>query len=67
MIDAYQRSKTLRDTASLSSVRTAIQTFHADKGRYPDDLSEIKDLLGAEYDLSVYSYNPADGAVSLKQ
>ena len=67
MTDAYQRSKTLRDTASLSSVRTAIQTFHADKGRYPDDLSEIKDLLGAEYDLSVYSYTSADGAVTLKQ
>ncbi len=66
MIDAYQKSKVLRDTASLSSVRTVIQTFYAEKGRYPDDLSEIKDLLGAEYDLSVYSYDPANGSVSLK-
>ncbi len=66
MINAYQRSKTLRDTASLSSVKTVIQTFHAEKGRYPDDLSEIKDLLGAEYDLSVYSYDPSNGSVSLK-
>ena len=66
MIDAYQKSKVLRDTASLSSVKTAIQTFYADKGRYPDDLTEIKDLLGSEYDLSVYSYNPSNGSVSVK-
>lgn len=67
MIDAYQKSKVLRDTASLSSVKTSIQTFYSANGRYPNDLSEIKDLLGAEYDLSVYSYNPSDGSVSLKQ
>jgi hypothetical protein len=67
MIDAYQKSKILRDTASLSSVKTAIQTFHAENGRYPNDLSEIRDLLGAEYDLSVYSYNPSDGSVALKR
>jgi len=67
MIDAYQKSKVLRDTASLSSVKTGIQTFYSANGRYPNDLSEIKDLLGAEYDLSVYSYNPSDGSVSLKQ
>ena len=66
MIDAYQKSKVLRDEASLSSVRTAIRTFHAEKGRYPEDLSEIKDLLGSEYDLSVYAYNASDGSVSLK-
>ena len=67
MIDAYQKSKVLRDTASLSSVKTGIQTFYSANGRYPNDLSEIKDLLGAEYDLSVYAYNPSDGSVSLRQ
>jgi len=67
MIDAYQRSKVIRDTASLSSIRTAVQTFYSANGRYPNDLSEIKDSLGADYDLSVYSYNPADGSVALKQ
>jgi hypothetical protein len=66
MIDAYQRSKTVKDTASLSSIRTAVQAFYAANGRYPQDLSEIKDSLGAEYDLSVYSYNPEDGSVSLR-
>jgi len=66
MIDAYQKSKVLRDTASLNSVKTAIQTFYAERGKYPADLSEIKDLLGAGYDLSVYSYDPAYGSVSLK-
>ncbi len=66
MINAYQKSKALRDTASLSSIKTAVQTFHAERGRYPDDLSEIKDLLGADYDLSVYSYDPSNGSVSLR-
>lgn len=66
MIDAYQKSKVLRDTASLSSVKAAIQTFYAEEGRYPADLSEIKDLLGDEYDLSVYSYDPINGSVSPK-
>ena len=67
MINAYERSKTVRDTASLSAVRSAVQAFHAANGRYPQDLSEIKDSLGAEYDLSVYSYNPENGAVALKE
>jgi outer membrane lipoprotein-sorting protein len=67
MIDAYQKSKTVRDTASLSTIQTAVQTFYAANGRYPQDLSEIKDILGAEYDPSVYAYNPENGSVSLKQ
>lgn len=66
MIDAYQKSKVIRDTASLSTIKTAVQTFYSANGRYPNDLSEIKDSLGADYDLSVYSYNPSDGSVSLK-
>ena len=66
VINAYQKSKVLRDTASLSSVRTAVQTFYAEKGRYPGDLSEIDALLGAKYDLSMYAYDPVYGSVSLK-
>ena len=67
MIDAYQRSKTVRDTASLGTIQTAVQAFHAANGRYPQDLYEIKDTLGADYDLSIYAYNPENGSVSLKQ
>ncbi len=66
MINAYERSKVLRDSASLSSIQTAVRTFHAEKGRYPSELAEIRELLGSDVDFSVYDYNPENGSVTLK-
>ena len=67
MIDAYRKAETLRDTASLSAIKSAIQAYHSANDRYPGDLKEIEPLLSSpNFDLSKYSYNPEDGSVSFR-
>lgn len=66
MIRAYDRSKVVRDEASIVSIRTAVQAYYAANGKYPDNLSDVEDLIGSPVDFSKYDYNPQNGSVTLK-
>jgi hypothetical protein len=67
MINAYQKSQALRDSANLSAIKSAVQAYHSANDKYPGDLEDIKPLLNSPgLDLSKYSYDPEDGSVNLK-
>ena len=64
---AISKSRTIGAEASLSSVRTAIQSFRVTNDRFPSNLEEIRPLLSSrDIDLSMYNYSSSDGGVSLK-
>ena len=50
----------------LGDIRTAIQTYQMDNGRYPASLAAVKPYIRAGIDINRFNYNPADGSVSLK-
>ena len=66
MINSYQKGKQAGETGNLDAVRSAIRAYHASNDRYPQNLEEIKELLGSELDLSKYEYNPQNGTVNIK-
>ena len=67
MINSYQRGKQAAVEANLDAVKKALQAYHASNDKYPQNLEEIKPLLGgSDMDLSKYDYNPENGAVTLK-
>ena len=66
MLDSYQKGKQAGEAGDLDAVRKAIQAYHASNDKFPQDLEEIKPLLGSEVDFSKYDYNPESGSVTLK-
>ena len=66
MINSYQKGKQAGETGNLDAVRNAVRAYHAANDRYPQNLDEIKELLGSELDLSRYDYNPQNGTVTIK-
>ena len=66
MINSYQKGKQAAETGNLDAVRSAIRAYHAANDRYPQNLEEIKGLLGSELDFSKYDYDPQNGTVNIK-
>ena len=67
MINSYQKGKDAGISGNLDAVKKAVQAYHAAHDRYPQNLEEIRNLLGgSDIDLSKYDYNPENGAVALK-
>jgi hypothetical protein len=66
MINSYQKGKQAGETGNLDAVRSAIRAYHASNDRYPQNLEEIKGLLGSELDFSKYDYDPQNGTVNIK-
>jgi hypothetical protein len=67
LIGAYKSGQKGGETANLDAVKKTVEMYHATHDKYPQNLSEIKDLISANIDLSHYEYNPGNGSVSLKQ
>lgn len=66
MMDSYQKGQQAGEIANLDAVKKAVQSYHAANDKYPQNLEEIKDLIGSQVDFSKYDYEPQSGAVSLK-
>jgi outer membrane protein assembly factor BamD (BamD/ComL family) len=66
MLNSYQKGKQATETGNLDAVRSAVQAYHAAHDRYPQNLEEIKGLLGSELDFSKYDYDPQNGTVNVK-
>ncbi len=60
------RAKGAQAEVDLGDIRTAIQTYQMDNGRYPASLDAVKPYVRAGIDLNRFRYNSADGSVSLK-
>ncbi|MEW6419264.1 MAG: hypothetical protein AB1480_14315 [Nitrospirota bacterium] len=67
LIGAYKRGQRAGEEANLDTVKKSIEAYHAANDRYPQNLDEIKDLIGSNIDISRYDYNPDNGRVSLKK
>ena len=67
LIDSYKRGQKTGEMANLDAVKSAVKAYHALNDRYPQSLDEIKNLIGANIDLSKYEYNPENGLVSIKK
>ena len=66
MIDSYKRGQKAGETANLDAVKKAVQAYHALNDKYPQSLDDVKELIGAEMDMSKYNYDPQTGTVNLK-
>lgn len=66
MIDSYKKGQKAGETANLDAVKKAVQAYHALNDKYPQSLADVKELIGAEMDMSKYSYDPQTGTVNIR-
>ena len=66
MIDSYKKGQKTGETANLDAVKKAVQAYHALNDKYPQSLDDVKGLIGAEMDMSKYSYDPQTGIVNIR-
>ncbi|MEW6571230.1 MAG: hypothetical protein AB1390_08680 [Nitrospirota bacterium] len=67
LIESYKRGQQAGEIANLDALRKAVTIYHAENGKYPEHLEQIRDSLRADLDLSKYDYDPDTGAVSLRR
>lgn len=66
VIQAHGRAKKTRARANLQALRTAIQQYHIEEGRFPDSLTDLDLVYSEGFDLDLYTYDPATGSVQLR-
>lgn len=66
MIDSHKKGQKAGEAANLDTVRKAVQACHALNDKYPQSLDDVKELIGAEMDMSKYSYDPQTGTVNIR-
>lgn len=66
MINSYEKGKQAGEAGNLDAVKKALAAYHAANDKYPENLEEIKPLVGQNLDISIYDYNPRNGTVTLK-
>ncbi|GFP24036.1 hypothetical protein HKBW3S09_01502 [Candidatus Hakubella thermalkaliphila] len=54
------------ETANLDAVKKAVQVCHARNEKYPQALDDVKELIGAERDMSKYNDDPQTGTVNIR-
>ncbi|MGC2064087.1 MAG: hypothetical protein WA610_14020 [Thermodesulfovibrionales bacterium] len=66
MINSYEKGKQAGEAGNLDAVKKALDAYHAANDKYPENLDEIKPLVGQNLDISKYDYNPQNGTVTPK-
>jgi hypothetical protein len=67
MIDSYRKGQQAGVTGNLDALKKGIDAYRAANDKYPPSLTEVRDLIGSNIDLTQYDYNPENGTVSLKK
>jgi hypothetical protein len=67
VVEAQQRARKVKAQADLQAVRTAVQAYYTEQGRFPDRLDALPLVQDQRIDTSAYAYDPATGQVGLRE
>jgi len=67
VLGAQERTKAVRAQADLQAIRTALQTYQLDNGRFPDRLEALPLVQDLRIDTSWYDYDPGTGQVRMRE
>ncbi len=66
LLSSYRGAHKAADQANLDALKAAINTYRAEKEKYPDSLQEVGNMLRSQIDFSKYDYDTVTGTVTLK-
>ncbi len=66
VMDSYDRTQELADTASLQAIERHIKTYRALNDKYPESIEALANSVGPAFDPGKYDYDPDTGSISLR-
>ena len=66
VIQAGERTKRVRAQADMQAVKTAIQQYYIETGRFPARLTDLSLVQNQGIDPNLYAYDPATGSIHLR-
>ncbi|MFQ5656789.1 MAG: type II secretion system protein GspG [Candidatus Methylomirabilales bacterium] len=66
VIQAQGRAKRVKGRADMQALKTAIQHYHIEEGRFPDSLEDLPVVQDHGIDLDLFVYDPSTGSVQLR-
>ncbi|MFQ5988406.1 MAG: hypothetical protein ACE5K9_00660 [Candidatus Methylomirabilales bacterium] len=66
VIQAGERTKRVRARADMQALKTAIQQYHIETGRFPASLTDLPIVEYQDIDTDLYDYDPATGRIRLQ-
>jgi len=66
VINAMKRSQAVADSATLSTLNNAAQSYRTMNGKYPESIEELEHFTGETIDSEKFEYDPVTGKVSAK-
>ncbi len=66
VIQAGERTKRLRARADMQALKTAIQQYYIEQGRFPASLSDLPIVQYQDLDPDLYAYDPSTGSINLQ-
>ena len=66
VIQAHGRTKRVKARADMQAVKTAIQQYYIETGRFPASLTDLSLVQNQGIDPNLYAYDPATGSIHLR-
>ena len=66
VIQAGERTKRLRARADMQALKTGIQQYYIEQGRFPASLSDLPIVQYQDLDPDLYAYDPSTGSIHLQ-
>lgn len=66
VIQAHERTQKVKARADMQAVKTAIQQYYIETGRFPASLTDLSLVQNQGIDPNLYAYDPATGSIHLR-
>ena len=66
LVSSLDKAKLAQTRTDLGAIKVAVESYQADNQKLPASLEDIKSSLRVGTDLSLFSYDPATGNVTIK-
>ncbi|MFQ5924147.1 MAG: hypothetical protein ACE5M4_15015 [Anaerolineales bacterium] len=66
VIQAHERTQRVKARADMQVLKTAIQQYYTERGRFPESLTDVPLVQNQGIDTELYSYDPTTGNVNLR-
>lgn len=66
VLGAHERTQRVKARADMQAIKTGIQEYYVERGRYPASLTDLSLVANQGIDPDLYVYDPATGSIQLR-
>ena len=66
VLGAHERTQRVKARADMQAIKTGIQEYYVERGRYPASLTDLSLVQNQGINPDLYVYDPATGSIQLR-